>query len=64
MSLNTESKGIFGRGYHPYFKQETFVITDISHTLPIPTYELSSLEDKEETPLIGNFYGNEITKTK
>ena len=58
------SKDIFGRGYHPYFKQETFLITDISRKLPIPTYELSSLEDKEETPLIGHFYGNEITLTK
>ena len=58
------SKDIFGRGYHPYFKQETFVITDISHNLPIPTYELSSLEDKEESPLLGNFYENEITLIK
>ena len=58
------SKDIFGRGYHPYFKEETFIITDVRHKLPIPTYELSSLEDKEETPLIGNFYGHEITLIK
>lgn len=56
------NKGKFGRGYHHYFKQEKFKITSIDTHLDIPTYELTSIDNKDT--LIGNFYSNEITKTK
>ena len=53
-------KDHFDRGFTQQFQQEIFKIKSISTKLPIPTYELQTL-DEEET-LIGNFYANELTK--
>ena len=52
-------KDHFDRGYTPQFQEEIYKIKSISVKLPIPTYELQTL-DEDET-LIGNFYANELT---
>ena len=53
-------KDHFDRGFTPQFQEEIYKIKSISTRLPIPTYELQTL-DEDET-LIGNFYANELTK--
>ena len=53
-------KDHFDRGFTQQFQKEIFRIKSIFTRLPIPTYELQTL-DGEET-LIGNFYANELTK--
>ena len=53
-------KDHFDKGYTQQFQQEIFKIKTVSTKLPIPTYELQTL-DEDET-LIGNFYANELTK--
>ena len=52
-------KDHFDRGYTPQFQEEIYKIKSVSARLPIPTYELQTLEEDET--LIGNFYGNELT---
>ena len=56
----TKSKDHFGRGFTQQFQEEIFKIKSISTKLPIPTYELQTLNEDET--LIGNFYANELTK--
>ena len=53
-------KDHFDRGFTQQFQEEIYKIKSISTRLPIPTYELQTL-DEDET-LIGNFYANELTK--
>ena len=53
-------KDHFDRGFTQQFQEEIFKIKSISTKLPIPTYELQTLEEDET--LIGNFYANELTK--
>ena len=53
-------KDHFDRGFTQQFQQEIFKIKSISTKLPIPTYELQTLDESET--LIGNFYANELTK--
>ena len=56
----TKFKDHFDRGFTHQFQEEIFKIKSISTKLPIPTYELQTLEEDET--LIGNFYANELTK--
>lgn len=53
-------KGKFFRGYEKQFKDETFVITDISQNLPVPLYVLKSNDLDDEDVIQGKFYENEI----
>ena len=53
-------KNHFDRGFTQQFQEEIYKIKSISTRLPIPTYELQTL-DEDET-LIGSFYANELTK--
>ena len=53
-------KDHFDRGFTQQFQEEIFKIKSISTELPIPTYELQTLNEDET--LIGNFYANELTK--
>ena len=50
---------IFFKGYKPRFKEEIFVIHDVSTRLPVPMYTLKSIDEKET--IIGSFYQNELT---
>ena len=55
-------KDHFDRGFTQQFQEEVFKIKSVSTKLPIPTYELQTLDEQET--LIGNFYANELTKVK
>ena len=55
-------KDHFDRGFTQQFQEEVFKIKSVSTKLPIPTYELQTLDGQET--LIGNFYANELTKVK
>ena len=55
-------KDHFDRGFTQQFQEEIFKIKSISTRLPIPTYELQTLDGNET--LIGNFYANELTKVE
>ena len=52
-------KGQFDRGFNQQFLEEIYRIKNVFTRLPIPTYELETL-DGDET-IEGNFYGNELT---
>ena len=52
----------FDRGYEKQFTEEIYKIRRVFTRLPVPTYELETL-DGDET-LEGNFYANELTLTK
>ena len=52
----------FDRGYDKQFTEEIFKIRRVFTRLPIPTYELETL-DGDET-IEGNFYANELTSVK
>ena len=53
-------KDHFDKGYTQQFQEEIYKIKDVSTKLPIPTYELQTLEEDET--IIGNFYANELVK--
>lgn len=55
----SKQKGQFDRGYDQQFWEEIYKIKRVFTRLPIPTYELETL-DGDET-IEGNFYGNELT---
>ena len=52
-------KGQFDKGYNEQFLEEIYKIKKVFTRLPIPTYELQTL-DEDET-IEGNFYQNELT---
>ena len=58
------SKSSFTKGYDIQNNQELFKINNISSNLPIPMYEIKSLENPEEGVLRGKFYGNELIKVE
>ena len=58
------SKSAFTKGYDIQNNQELFKINNISLNLPIPMYEIKSLENPEEGVLRGKFYGNELIKVE
>jgi hypothetical protein len=53
-------KGIFEKGFHPNWSQETFEIVEVLNTNPI-TYKL---KDMKNEILEGSFYSEELQKTK
>ena len=55
----SKMKGQFDKGYDDQFLEEIYKIKRVYTRLPIPTYELETL-DGDET-IEGNFYGNELT---
>lgn len=56
----SKQKGQFDRGYDQQFLEEIYRIKRVFTRLPIPTYELETL-DRDET-VEGNFYANELTE--
>lgn len=52
-------KGQFDKGYDEQFLEEIYKIKNVFTRLPIPTYELQTLDEDEV--IEGNFYGNELT---
>ena len=58
----SKMKGHFDKGYDEQFLEEIFKIKRVCTRLPIPTYELQTL-DEDET-IEGNFYGSELTLVK
>ena len=53
-------KNIFAKGYTPNWSKEIFIVDKINDTVPY-TYNLKDLNDGE---IIGNFYDQELQKTK
>ena len=53
-------KNIFAKGYTPNWSKEIFIVDKINDTEPY-TYNLKDLNDEE---IIGNFYDQELQKTK
>ena len=51
----------FHKGYEIQNNQELFQIHKILTNLPIPMYQLQSMEKPEEGVIKGHFYGNEPT---
>lgn len=56
----SKEKGVFSKGYLPNWSTEIFKIENVKITYPV-TYELSDLNDNI---IRGNFYEQEIQKTK
>ena len=54
-------KSSFHKGYEIQNNQELFEIHGIATNLPIPLYEIKSLENPEEGVIKGKFYGHELT---
>ena len=52
-------RGQFDRGYDNQFMKEIYKISRVFTRLPIPTYELKTLDGDETEE--GNFYANELT---
>ena len=52
-------KGQFDKGYDEQFLEEIYRIKNVFTRLPIPTYELETLDGDETVE--GNFYANELT---
>ena len=55
-------KTVFSRGFTAKFKDEIFKILKINTILPLPTYQLETLNEGE--PIEGNFYEAELTPVK
>lgn len=55
-------KGQFDRGFDQQFLEEIYKIKHVFDRLPIPTYQLETLEGDEVVE--GNFYGSELTPAK
>ena len=56
-------KSSFHKGYDIQNNQELFEIHEVSKNLPIPMYQIHSLEKPEEGVIKGQFYGHGITRT-
>ena len=54
-------KSSFHKGYEIQNNQELFKINKVFTNLPIPMYELQSMENPEEGVIKGHFYGHELT---
>ena len=52
-----KDKGAFGKGYHPNYTKELFVIKTAKHTNP-PHYKLQDLKGED---ILGVFYGPELS---
>ena len=59
--LNCCQKSSFLKGYDVQNNQELFVIHNISTNLPIPMYQIKSIDNPEEDVIKGQFYGHELT---
>ena len=55
-------KSSFFKGYDIQNNQELFEIYRVFMNLPVPMYEIQSLENPDEGILKGKFYGHELTK--
>ena len=54
-------KSSFVKGYDIQNNQELFEIHKITSNLPIPMYQIKSIEKPEEDVIKGQFYGHELT---
>ena len=54
-------KSSFHKGYDVQNNQELFKIHKIISNLPIPMYQIKSMENPEEVVVKGHFYGHELT---
>ena len=55
-------KGSFSKGYDIQNNQELFKIKKVITNLPVPMYQIKSLEESNEGVIKGKFYGHEIVK--
>ena len=58
--LNCYQK-VFLKGYDVQNNQELFVIHSISTNLPIPMYQIKSVDNPGDDVIKGQFYGHELT---
>ena len=58
----SKQKGQFDRGFDEQFLEEIYKIKKVFTRLPIPTYELETLDGDDVVE--GNFYGSELTETE
>lgn len=56
-----KDKGRFGRSYDEQSVEELFKVAKVNTRLPIPTYDLTEYDG---TPIVGRFYGFELTMVK
>ena len=54
-------KSSFSKGYDIQNNQELFEIHKITSNLPIPMYQIKSIDKPEEDVIKGQFYGHELT---
>ena len=54
-------KSSFSKGYDIQNNQELFEIHKITSNLPIPMYQIKSIDKPEEDVIKGKFYGHELT---
>ena len=54
-------KSSFLKGYDVQNNQELFEIHRISTNLPIPMYQIKSIDNPEDGVIKGQFYGHELT---
>ncbi len=63
MRIELLSKSSFLKGYDAQNNQELFEIYNILSNLPIPMYQIKSIDNPEEDVIKGQFYGHELTMT-
>ena len=56
-------KSSFLKGYDVQNNQELFEIYNILSNLPVPMYQIKSIDNPEEDVIKGQFYGHELTLT-
>ena len=60
MRIKVLPKSSFYKGYDVQNNQEFFEIHKISTNLPIPMYQIRSIEKPKEGIIKGQFYGHEL----
>ena len=61
MRIKLLPKSSFLKGYDIQNNQELFEIYNILSNLPIPMYQIKSIDNPEEDVIKGQFYGHELT---
>ena len=63
MRIKLLPKSSFLQGYDVQNNKELSKIYSIISNLPIPMYEIKSIDNPEEDAIKGHFYGHELTLT-
>ena len=62
MRIKSLTNSAFTKGYDVQNNSELFTVETVTSHLPIPLYEIKSLNNPLEGKLKGKFYGYEMTK--